>query len=129
MRVDTSLLLGLPATIVAVELVLVLRFRSVLSRWGRVMAQSTALMQDKNLSDSDKQSRLAKASGATLSESLKLLAIILVALFGYAMVIGAGVELFRLDTSMPQVLTRVDLQILSVIVAIVWIWIRTRVFG
>lgn len=129
MRVDTSLLLGLPATIVAVELVLVLRFRSVLSRWGNVMAQSTALMQDKNLSDSDKQSRLARASGATLSESLKLLAIILVALFGYAMVIGAGVELFRLDTSMPQVLTRVDLQILSVIVAIVWIWIRTRVFG
>ena len=129
MRVDVPLLLGLPATIVAVELVLVLRFRPVLSRWSRVMAQSAALMRDRSLSDGEKQVRMAKASGATLLGSLKLLAIILVALFGYAMVIGAGVDLFRLDTSMPQVLTRIDLQLLSLVVAFAWLWIRRRVFG
>ncbi len=129
MRADAALLLALPATLIAVELVFRLRFRQVLGTWLGVMRTSASLMGDKSLSDDEKQARMAKASVATLGGSLKLFAIIVLALAGFVLTISAGVALFRLDTSLPETIIRSDLHIASVITAILYIWIRRRVFG
>lgn len=128
MRAELAFYLAIPATIVAVELVFRLRFREVLSRWMAVMQQSTTLMRDKTLSDDEKQEKMAKASAATLGGTLKLFAIIAAALIGFVAVIGLGITVFRFDTSLPETLMRSDLQIASLVIALIWLWVRRFVF-
>lgn len=128
MRAELAFYLVVPATLIAVELVFRLRFREVLSGWTAVMRHSTSLMRDKTLSDDEKQARMAKASAATLGGTLKLFAIILVALFGFAGTIWLGITIFRFDTSLPETLMRSDLQIASVAIALIWLWVRRFVF-
>ena len=128
MRAELAFYLVIPATLIAVELVLRLKFREVLSQWMSIMRQSSTLMRDKTLNDDDKQQKLAKASAATLFGSLKLFAIILIGLVGFAATIGIGISVFRFDTSLPETLIRSDLQIASVVIALLWLWGRRFVF-
>ena len=129
MRADLALLLCLPATILAVEIVLFLKFRQVLGAWMGVMNASTTLFADKSLSDDEKQERMAKAAGQTLIGTFKIFAIIVVALAGFVAIYGAGISVFWIDTSLPETLMRLEVQLGSLVVAIVWIWVRGRVFG
>lgn len=129
MRADLALFLALPSTIAAVEVVLGLKFRTVLMRWLGVMRTSTALMADKTLSDDEKQQRMAKAAPATLGGTLKMFAIIVLALAAFVLVYGAGISLLALDTSTPETLARLDVELTSVVVALVYLWVRGRVFG
>ncbi len=120
--------LAIPATLIAVELVFRLRFRQVLGAWTAVMQQSTALMRDKTLPDDEKQEKMAKASAATLLGTLKLFAIIVIALIGFVASLAIGIAVLRLDTSLPQTVLRGDLQIASVVFALIWVWARRFVF-
>lgn len=129
MMADLALWLAIPATLLAVELVLRLRFRTVLADWTAVMQQSTALMRDKTLDDDEKQERMAKASAATLGGTLKLFAIIAIALAGFVAVIALGLLVLGLDASLSETLVRLDLQGFSVVVAVIWLWARRFVFG
>jgi hypothetical protein len=129
MRAELAFYLVIPATLIAVELVFRLRFREVLSRWTGVMRQSTSLMRDKSLTDDEKQEKMAKASAATLGGTLKLFGIIVIALFGFVATIGLGITLFRFDTSLLETLVQSDLQVTSVVIAVLWLWGRRFVFG
>jgi len=129
MTPDATLLLTLPATILAVELVLRLNFRAVLAKWTSVMSQSTALMRDKSLSDDDKQQKMAQASAATLGGTAKLFAIIVIALAGFVGVIWVGSMILVPDSLLSETLMRIDLQITSLAIALLYLWIRARVLG
>ncbi|MFT4717383.1 MAG: hypothetical protein ACI861_002392 [Paracoccaceae bacterium] len=128
MRAELAFYLVVPATVIAVELVFRLRFREVLAGWMGVMKQSTALMRDKTLGDDEKQEKMAKASAATLGGSLKLFGIIALAVAGFAATIGIGIVIFAFDTSLPETLLRSDLQIASLVIAVLWVWGRRFVF-
>ena len=75
------------------------------------------------------QEKMAKASAATLGGTLKLFGIIVIALFGFVATIGLGITLFRFDTSLLETLVQSDLQVTSVVIAVLWLWGRRFVFG
>ncbi len=129
MTADAALWLALPATIIAVELVLRLKFANVLRAWGGVMKQSTDLMRDKTMKDDEKQAKMARASALTLGGTAKLALIILVAILGYLAVITGGITLFHADTTTIDTVFRIDFQVASVLTAIIYVWGRGRVIG
>ncbi|GEM_PF-2534968 len=127
MTVDAALLLCLPATLLAVEIVFAMRFRAVAGEWISVMQSSTALMRDRSLDDDEKQARMAKASLNTMVGSVKLLLIIVAALAGFALVFVLGLRLFDPQNSVTTAVARFDVQIASVLVALVYLWLRANV--
>jgi len=129
MTADAALWLALPATIIAVELVLRLKFANVLRAWGGVMKQSTDLMRDKTMKDDEKQAKMARASALTLGGTAKLALIILVAILGYLAVITGGITLLHADTTTIDTVFRIDFQVASVLTAIIYVWGRGRVIG
>jgi len=129
MTPDSVPFLALPATVVAVELMLRLKFREVLTRWAGVMRSSTALMRDTEMDDDEKQKRMAKASLVTLTGTLKLAAIIILALVAFVVTVSLGIDVLRIDTSALDALMRVDLELASLVIAIIYVWVRGRVFG
>lgn len=129
MRADLALFLCVPATIIAVEIVLFLRFRAVLASWTGVMQSSTKLLGDKNLSDDEKQERMAKAAGQTLIGTFKIFGIVLAALVGFIAFYSLAISLTRVDTSTLETLVRLDVQVGSILSAFVWLWVRARVFS
>ena len=129
MKADLALFLAFPATILAVEVVLRLRFREILGAWLAGMQSASKLFADKSLSDDEKQEQMASAAAKTLIGTFKIFAIIVLALAMFIGAYGAGISLTRLDTSLPETLTRVDVQLASVVFALIWLWVRSRVFG
>ena len=129
MRADAAFWLALPATIIAIEIVLRLKFATVLRDWGNVMKQSTALMRDKAMSDDEKQAQMARASARTLGGTMKLALIILAAVLGYLMAVAGGITVLHADTTTGETILRGDFQIASLVTAIVYFWGRGRVFG
>jgi hypothetical protein len=119
--------LAFPATILAVEVLLRLDLGSTLARYRATVRQSTALMRDATLGDDDKQARMARASGEMLTTSLRLFAIILLALGAYVGAIWSGGTALGADGGGWGAVMRVDLQIVSILLALAWLRVRTRV--
>ncbi|MFQ5437394.1 MAG: hypothetical protein ACE5DK_01030 [Paracoccaceae bacterium] len=129
MRPDWAPLLAFPASLIAVELMFLLRFQAVLARWLDVMRRSASLMADRTLGDDEKQARMAKASFSTLAGTLGLGIILIASLGGFVVALGAGLALSRMDISLPDVVMRRDFEIASVLIAIGYYWVRRRVLG
>ncbi len=124
---DTALVLAVPATLLAVELVMRLRFRESLAHWSATMRQSASLMADKAMDDDEKQEKMARAAAATLGDTLKLFAIIAMALGGFVLTIAAGIGVLKTGATLAATILRPDLQVVSVLVAIGYVLARRRV--
>lgn len=129
MRPDLTTFLALPATVVAVELFLVAGLGRVLDGWRKAAGAPLALMRNAALSDAEKQDRMARASLAMLSSSLRLAAIIALVLAGFGAATAAGLVVLDPAAGLADTLMRADFAIASVLAAVAWLWVRNRVFG
>lgn len=126
MVIDVGLLLAIPATIALVEVVLALQFKTTLAIWIGQANASTALFRDKTLSDDEKQEKMAKASGVMFVGSMKLFGIITLALLAYLGVVWLGL-LAVSGVGLAETVLRLEFQIVTLVAAILYLWVKRRV--
>lgn len=122
---DFALLAAAPATVLAVEIAIRLRFASALSTFFLALSDSRALMRDTTLDDELKQVRMAAGSVRMLKATLLLGLIISLALAAYGLVLTAA----RPAGGLEAALLRIDLQTLSLTVAIAWTRVRVIAYS
>ncbi len=121
---DFALLAAAPATVLAVEIAARMRFSTALSGFFSALNDNRALLKDQSLDDELRQVRMAAGSVRMLRATFLLALIMTLAVTAYCLVLTAARPVGGLEAA----LTRIDLQTLSLTVAIAWTRVRLIAF-